>query len=250
MKNTLGSVFLLLLTSANPLLAEVTVTVGEISDKRTTGQIFSGLEIKLLVAGAEMAKVKAMRFTIDKATDDTGKNLLDGKKSGFREDGFAPLEKPFGPKPKIADAFETDVNLANPPRTAKTVSLSGKIELLSPDADPASVITADLSKTAGKALDNATLKTAGVEITFEKPKDDSISYKIQDSNKKVAAIEFCGADGKPLKSNGSSSFGFDTTKNHSVSIQNLPDQVSAKIQLLTDKAMITVPVKLDGIKLP
>ena len=250
MKNTLSSVFLLILASANPLLADVSVTVGEISDKRTTGKFFSGLEIKLLVAGKEMAKVKGMKVTIEKATDDTGKNLLDGKKSGFREDEFAPLQEPFGSQPKVADSFETEVNLANPPRTAKTVSVSGKIELLSPDADPASVITADLSKTAGKALDDATLKAAGVEITFEKPKDDSISYKIQDPNKKVAAIEFCGADGKPLKSNGSSSFGFGATMNRSVNIQNLPAQVSASIQLLTDKAVITVPVKLDGIKLP
>lgn len=101
MKNTFASFFLLLLATADPLLAEVTVTVGEISDKRTTGEFFSGLEIKLLVAGGEMAKVKAMRVTVEKATDDTGKNLLEGKKSGFRENEFAPLEKPFGPQPKL-----------------------------------------------------------------------------------------------------------------------------------------------------
>ncbi len=250
MKNTLASVFLLVLASANPLLADVSVTVGEISDKRTTGQFFSRLEIKLLVAGKEMAKVTGMKVTIDKATDDTGKNLLDGKKSGFRENEFAPLEEPFGLQTKTPNAFGAEVNLANPLRNAKTVNVSGKLELLSPDADPASVITTDLSKTAGMAIDNATLKAAGVEITFEKPKDSSVSYKIQDPNKKVARVEFCGADGKPLKTNSWSSYGSEKTMNHTVSIQNLPAQVSAKIQLLTDKATITVPVKLDGIKLP
>lgn len=250
MKTTFAPLCLFLLATAGPLCADVTVTVGEINDKRTTGEFFSGLEIKLLVSGPEMAKAKAMRCTIDKAVDDTGKNLLEGKSSGFREGEFEPLEKPFGMKPKIANAFETGVNLANPPRAAKTVNVSGKIELLSPEADPASVVEADLAKTAGKLLDNATLKTLGVEITFEKPKEDSVAYKIKDPDKKVAAVEFCGADGKPLKTTGSSSFGFGSSKNCTITIPNLPEQVNARIQLLTTKAVVSVPMKLDGIELP
>lgn len=240
----------LLFSSVSPLLAGVAVSAGEISDKRTTGEFFSGLEIKLLISGPEMAQAKAMRCVIDKATDDLGTDLLKGRKESFREGEFAPLEKPFGAKAQKANEFETTVNLANPPRNAKTFTVSGKIELVSPSADPASVVEADLSKVAGKALDAPAVKAAGVEITFEKPKDDEITYKLKDPGKKVAAVEFFGADGKVLKTNGWSSFGFGATKTCTVTIPNLAGQVSARIQLLTDKSLVSVPVKLEKTALP
>lgn len=230
--------------------AEVTVTVGDVSDNRTTGKFFSGMEVKLLLAGPELAAAKGMRVRVATATDDSGKNLIDKEQSGFFRDEFRPLEEPFGPGPAKKGEFETSVKLLNPPRTATTFDLTGVVELLSPQADPASVVSADLAQAAGKPLADAALKAAGVEITLQAPKGDEISYKLKDPNHKVAVVEFCSAEGKPLKTNGSSSMGFGATKSCSVTIPNAPDKITARILLLTDKAVVKVPVKLSGVKLP
>jgi hypothetical protein len=238
---------LLAITSAH---AEVTVTPGNITDTRTNGKFFASLEVKLILSGPELAAAKGMRVRVATATDNTGKNLIDKEKLGFFSDNFRPLEEPFGPGPARKGDFETEVKLANPPRAATTFDLTGSIELLTPDADPASVISADVSTAAGKPLDNPALKAAGAAITLEKPKGDEFSYKIKDPGDKVAVVEFCNADGKPLKTNGTSSMGFGGTKSCSVSIPNAPDKVTVRIHLLTDKSVTKVPLKLSGIKLP
>ena len=158
--------------------AEVAVTVGEVSDKRTTGEFFSGLELKLLLAGPELADAKGVRVTVDSATDDTGKNLVDPKRAAFSDD-FKPLEEPFGLGPnKKKGTYEIALALVNPLRTAKTVKLAGKAELMSPKADPASIVTASVAKAAGKPLVDAALKAAGVVITFKAPKGDDLAYEL------------------------------------------------------------------------
>lgn len=246
MKRTLP----LLFAAAALAQAEIAVTVGEVSDKRTSGEFFAGLEIKLLLSGPELADVKGLRVKVASAADDTGKNLVDEKRQRMGSDGFKPLEEPFGPGAKQKGEYEAAIDLANPARAAKTVKLAGTLELMSPKADPASVVTATVAKDAGKPLDHPALKVAGVEITFKAPKGDELGYKIKDPKGKVASVEFCTAAGKPLKTNGSSSMGFGGSKDVSVNVADLPQGVLAKIYLLTEKSVVTVPLSLDAIKLP
>jgi hypothetical protein len=240
----------ILIATATLLHAEITVSVGVVEDKRSTGEFFSGLDIKLLLSGPELADAKGLRVKLISATDDTGTNLADEKKRRMFSDDFKPLAEPFGPGPKKKGDYETEIDLANPARSAKTVKLTGTLEVMSPKADPASIVTASVTKEAGKALDNAALKAAGVEITLHAPKTDELGYKIKDPKNKVADVEFCHADGKPLKTNGRGAMGFAGTKEVTVNVQNLPDGVIAKIYLLTDKSVVTVPFKMDSIQLP
>lgn len=244
------SIIPLLVILSNLAPAEITVRVGEISDKRTTGEFFSGLEIKLLVSGPELADAKGLRMKVESAADDNGKSLIKTDKHSMFADRFEPLKEPFGPGKKQKGEFEVGVDLANPPRSAKTVALVGKLEVMSPKADPASVVTADVAKVAGKPLDDPALKAAGVEITFKAPKGDELSYELKDPESKVATVDFCSADGKPLESNGSSSMGFGKTKNVSVTLSNLPADMTVKIYLITAKSVVMVPVKLDAVTLP
>lgn len=239
----------LLVVVTNLVHAEATVTLGEVSDKRTTGQFFAGLEIKLLVAGPGLAEAKGMRVKLESAADDTGKKLGTSKNRMGSDDDFKPLEQAFGPGPKRAGEFETSVDLENPPRSAKSVALAGKVELMSPKADPASVVTANLATAAGKPLADPALKAAGVEITLRAPKDDELSYDLKDPGGKVSSVEFCAADGKPLKTSGSSSMGFGKSKSVSVTVNNAPTGVIAKIYLLTPKSVVTIPFKMN-IPLP
>jgi len=239
----------LLFVVTNLAQAEAVLRLGEVSDKRTTGQFFAGLEIKLLVSGAEVVAAKGMRVKVESATDDTGKKLGKSKNHMGSDDNFKPLEEPFGQGPKRAGEFETSVDLENPPRSAKSVELVGKVELMSPNADPTSIVTANVAKDAGKALADPALKAAGVEITLKAPKDDEFTYELKDPGGKIASVEFCAADGKPLKTSGSSSMGFQKSKSVSVTVNNAPADVIAKIYLLTAKSVVTVPFKL-SIPLP
>lgn len=243
-------ILLMLVGAACLAEAEIAVTVGEVSDKRTTGKFFSGLELKLLLAGPELADMKGVRLKLETATDDTGKKLVDTKRGSIGS-GFEPLKEPFGfGSDKKKDEYEVALNLLNPVRTAKAVKLTGKIELMSPTADPDSIVTASVAKTAGQPLDSAALKAAGVTLTFKAPKGDEFGYELKDKIGRVASVEFCGADGKSLKLNGTTSWGGMGSSSVTTTIPNHPDEVLAKIYLITAKSLITVPLKLEAVELP
>jgi hypothetical protein len=254
---------------AHAAFAEVKLTVGDISDKRTTGKFFSGLEIELKLSGPELAEAKGIRTTVKDATDDTGKALKKAEER-FGGDGFEELQKAFGGGgfggEKKADEFQVKLEFENPARTAKAIkTLNGTIELLIPAKDPAAIITASVAKDAGKPLQNAALKAAGVEITLKapgaKPKDaggfgfsggeNDITYDIKDPKGKVASVEFFDAKGAKLETNGRSSFGMGGAKSVSVSFKAKPPaDAVAKIYVVTDKSVVTVPLALKDVPLP
>lgn len=249
--------------------AEVKVTVGDISDKRTTGRFFAGLEIELKISGPELAEAKGIRTVVKDATDDTGKPLAKAQ-NRFGGDGFEELQKAFGggfSNEKKAQEFQAKLEFANPPRTAKAIqALNGSIELLIPAKDPAAVITASFAKDADKPLENAALKAAGVEITLRKPGtekkepglgfggglgENDLGYVISDPKGKIASVEFFDAAGKKLESNERMSSGFNNRKTVTISYSAKPPaDAVAKIYLVTDKSVVTVPIALKNIALP
>ena len=241
-----------ILATAVFLHADVKVSIGEISDRRTTGENFNGMEVKLKVSGAELSDCKGLRISLKDSTDDAGKPIKINDRFGSKHDSFQKPEKPFAgfDKPKEGE-FEVKLDFENPARSAKTMKLIGSLDVLIPSRDPASVVTASPTKDSGRPLVNPVIKAAGVEITFDAPKSDSLGYSIKDPNKKVASVEFCSADGKPLETSGWSSSGFLGTQSKSVNLKDSPPAgVIAKIYLLTEKSVVSVPLKLDAIALP
>ena len=266
----------LILTAASVVLvhsafAEVKVALGDISDKRTTGKFFAGLEIELKLSGPELAEAKGIRTTVKDATDDTGASLKKAE-NRFGGGGFEELQKAFGGGfggDKKADEFQVKLEFANPPRAARAIkALNGGIELLIPAKDPAAVITASVAKDADKPLENAVLKAAGVEFTLRKPGkeekkesdfgfgggslgESEIGYVIKDPKGKIASVEFCDAAGKKLESNGSSSSGFNNSKTVTISLRDKPPaDAIAKIYVVTEKSVVTVPLALKDVALP
>ncbi len=255
---------------AHAALAEVKVTVGDVSDKRGTGKFFTGLEIELKLSGPELAEAKAIRTVVKSATADGGKALKKTEDS-FRGDGFAELEKAFGGGfgDNKNDEFQVKLEFENPPRAAKTIqSLNGSIELLVPSKDPAAVITASIAKDGGKALENAALKAAGVEFTLRKPGqpekkesalgfggeslgENEIGYLIKDPKGKVASVEFFDGTGKKLESNGRMSSGFNNSKTVTITFNTKPPaDAVAKVYVVTDKSVVTIPLALKDVVLP
>lgn len=231
--------------------AEVKVSLGEISDKRTTGTFFKGLEVELKLSGPEVVECKAMRVALKEAKDDAG-NVLK-QQNQFGDGGFENPRKgsmrSFDQDPK--DTLRAKLELENPARHAKTVALDGVVDMLVPSKDPAALIAVDVAKAAGKPVQNEALKAAGVTLNFKAPKGTGASYAISDPQKKVAAVEFCSADGKPLESTGNMSSGFGDKLDVTINLENAPPAgMIAKVYLVTDKSVVRVPVKLPAVPLP
>ncbi|HEY1170785.1 MAG TPA: hypothetical protein VGH19_05390 [Verrucomicrobiae bacterium] len=241
----------LLLATTFAVHAEVKVAVGDISDNRSTGKAFTGLSVELKVSGVEMAECKAMRVVLKDAKDDAG-NAIPTRKNSFNDSTFKAPQKTFGGfKREGPQEYQLKLDLENPARSAKSLTVDAAVELLIPSKDPNAVITANVATEAGKPLAHEALKTAGVTIMLQESKDDKASYTIVDPRSKVANVEFCSADGKPLETSGRFSSGFNGSKSVTINLRaKAPAGMQAKIYLQTDKSILTIPVKLTSVALP
>jgi len=155
----------LIFFASHAVAADVTVSVSEVRDSRTTGQFFAGLEMKLKVMGDIVADAKGVKLSVTKASDDTGRDLLKKDESG-RQDFTKPDENRTG-------QAEIEVKLKNPSRKATVVrELAGELTVFSPSKDPNAVasIPAFMSQ-AGKTIKNHSLKAAGVELAIMTKKE-------------------------------------------------------------------------------
>lgn len=66
---------------------QLRVVTGNVEDRRSTGGHFVGLGIELKLVGDVLKEAKAVRLVVERATDETGKDLLDAEKSksGFEQ---------------------------------------------------------------------------------------------------------------------------------------------------------------------
>jgi hypothetical protein len=229
---------------------EIKVSVAKMDDHRATEKMMSNLTIDLLLSGKEIVPLKSYKIAVEKAVDDTGRNLIVKDRFSSDDGSFSELKKPFGMREAKEDEREVDLRLANPAREAKTVSLSGTLFFLSPTADPASLVSVKPRDLLNQAVDHPALKDAKIKIVFKKIEDDTVQYSLSDPSKKIAGIEFYDTDGKPIESNGWSKSGFGGSQTCSISLAKLPQVFEARFQLVTEKSLIKLPWKLDQVALP
>jgi len=137
--------------------AQVRVMTGDVKDTRRTDGFFSRLEIELRLIGDSLADAKALRVFLDKAVDETGRDLIDpeNKEPEFEEIGS------YGRGDKV------DLQMKNPSRKALFVKeISGRVEIYIPKRDPkASIVLTNALKNTGQNVPNPALKAAGIELT-------------------------------------------------------------------------------------
>ncbi len=182
---------LLVLTFLMPGMAATThaqskvgVEIDEVADNRMSSEFMQGfLEVNLKLKGEGLDRVNAARILIKDARDDKGTKLLD-------------------PEAKVPDFQSRDTNMGrldvrvkNPPRQAKSVQLSGTIELFVPGRDPNAIVKIDraLSK-PDKPLVSKSLKAEKIEVTLLSP----AGYKAEREKNKLdeKAIDEARAEGK------------------------------------------------------
>lgn len=169
--------------------AQVRVMVEEVSDTRRSDGFFNKLEVKLKLMGDSLAEAKGVRLKVNKAVDETGKDLI-GEKTN--EDELEEIGSSEG-NPKLT------IELRNPMRRATEVTeISGVIELFVPRKDPAATVTiAGALAQTGKPVVHPALRAQSVEITlwtkeqFEarKKAEEERMKKLAESKRKEAAAE-------------------------------------------------------------
>lgn len=257
----------------------LTVSAGDITDRRRNDNFFGGLEIELKIDGDGAADVRGARALVKKAEDETGRNLL---KEGAKTPDFETSMSDTSPSLKL--------ELRNPARKAKTVrEVSGQVELFLPGRDPASVARVDgfASKT-DKPAASAALKAAKAEVTVvsrktyeaEKKKDaerrkkeaegagiggamveafaglfegfltveeNDVLVKVTDPGKKVFNVEVFDAKGTKIDGMGSMTVGEFRILKFS---EKLPADASLRVYVLTAKSVVTTPFQLKNVALP
>ena len=98
------------IAAALPGPAGVTVTAGDITDRRRNDNTFAGLEVELKLAGEAGGGVRGARAVLQKAVDDTGRSLLKEKEK------TPDFEKSSGDDPPILK-----LDLRNPARRAAKI---------------------------------------------------------------------------------------------------------------------------------
>ena len=123
-----------------------------VDDRYGGGKTESGLIIALKVEGENLDDYPAGRALLKDARDDKGKSLLPEKAASprFSEMGFSPLR----------------LDLVAPPRSARSVSVSGTVELFAPKKDPGAVVKVPKALLAlDKPLVSPGLSAAKIQVT-------------------------------------------------------------------------------------
>ena len=258
----------------------VGVTAGDITDRRRNDGHFASLEIELKLTGDGSAGARGARATVEKAVDDTGRNLMKEEKSS---DDFA--------KSTGDDAPQLKVELRNPARKAKSVrELAGRVDVFLPARDPAAEARVPkFVALTDRPIANPTLKAAGAQVmvisrkTYEAEKkkneeqrkkeaegagiagamanafgalfegffgdigENDVLVKVDDKGKKVFSVDVVDAAGKPVDSMGSMKVGDFWILKFG---EKVPADAGLRVYVMTPKSMVTEKFAMKDIALP
>lgn len=161
---------------AEPIAEEtgLRVTLGDLTDNRTTGKHFARLEVELKTEGDQLQQAfGAVKPVITAAVDDTGRSLL---KTDKQPD---PMFWGFEIMDKTRTSLDDRVEMLNPARRATSVSFAGYVDVLYPARDPSAIyVVKDVLAQAGKPLLPESFRQAGMEISLlTKPLADKMKQE-------------------------------------------------------------------------
>lgn len=259
---------------------DLAVSVGDVTDRRRNDNLFASLEIELRLTGETSTAARGARATVEKAVDDTGRNLIKEKSDS---DDFAKSSGDGAPALKV--------ELRNPARRATKVrELTGHVELFVPERDPsAQARVAKFVSQMDRPIASPALKAAGAIVTVvsrktyeaEKKKDaerrrkeaegagiagamanafaglfeglfgdigeNDVLVRVEDKGKKVFSVDVLDAAGKPIDGMGSMAVGdFWILK----FADKLPADAALRIYVMTPKSLATENFALRDIALP
>src|SRR5215471_4044722 len=260
----------------------INVSVGDVSDNRSTGSFGSECKLELKFTGdaaSDAAVVRQVR--VKKAIDELGRDL---SRSDSQE-SFHSFNS--GQRNGV---LKTELRLRNPSRNASTIKLlDGEVEFFSPTIANGGVLTIkDILKHPAEPVQNDALKKYGVEVLYltkesyeakkkqlqEQQKSEtggklgevfgdlfkgafggmissdsknSVKLYVKDPEKRVIDVEFQDAGGNALKTGNSWSMG---ELRHIEFKSSPPPDTQLLIHLATPDSLQTFAFKVDNVPLP
>lgn len=256
------------------------VSAGDVTDRRRNDNVFASLEVELKLTGEASAGARGARATVEKAVDDTGRNLIKEKSDSN------DFTKSSGDGPPALK-----VELRNPARRASKVrELTGRVEVFVPERDPsAEARIAKFASQMDRPIASPALKAAGAQVTVvsrktyeaEKKKDaerrkkeaegagiagamanafaglfeglfgdideNDVLVRVDDKGKKVFSVDVLDGAGKPIDGMGSMKVGDFWVLKFS---EKVPADAGLRISVMTPKSLVTENFALKDIALP
>lgn len=223
------------------------------SAMRRFDMVRPGLKLVLEVRGADV--VQASHFglvELESATDDKGDRLkLNDAELSYNDirEEFVAIDRDqmsMGESDPPKDVIRIELPLESPARAATAVSVRGKLQLKR-------VETVDvlIDTTPGEAK-HEQLEKLGVKLKIVKA-EEANQFTFETSGKLDALqdAELVDAQGKPLETHGSSSFGDNESVQRSIWLaQPAPANAKLKLKLVTKAQNVPVTFDLKDLKLP
>jgi hypothetical protein len=254
------------MTLAEPAGSGSTVTAFEIVETRQVrlkpqtgrqmrrfGAEQPGMKLVVDVQGADVARASHFgMLEVEAASDDKGGQLkLDEEAIGFHDyhKEFVPIDRErmfFGEEKPPKDLIRVEIPLTPPARSAATVSVRGKLQLKR-------VETTDLlvAATPGDVKDEQLAKL-GLKLKIVKSEEgNGFAYEVSGKLDALNDAKLVDAQGKPLETQGSSSFGDDESQHHEIGLEKpLPAGAKLKLALVVKATNVPVAFDLKDLKLP
>jgi hypothetical protein len=278
----LTSLFICPLHAGDAPKPTVNVSVGDVTDNRTTGSFFSECKLELKFTGDaanDAASVRKVR--VKKAVDDLGRDLS----RNDQQESFGS----FGSSQRNG-VLKTDLRLRNPSRNASVIKLvDGEVEFFSPTSANGGILTIkDILKHPAEPVQNEVLKKYGIEVMYltkeayeikkkqfeEQQRSEaggkigegfgelfkgmfggmmfsdtknSVKLYVKDPEKRVIDVEFQDAAGQALKSGSS----WSMSELRQIEFKApAPADTQLRIHLATPAALQTFAFKVENIALP
>ena len=243
-KGIAGFFSLMIMTLAHALPTDIQIKASIPSDNPCPGN----LVVELNLYGKDLREIKGMRCVLDKAVDNTGKNLI------LKESDYAKTNQTWIPlvyDPQTPPGMQLILDL--PAQQASTVKeLTGRLEILTPVHDPMCLLTfTRIAAQLDVELADPNLRAMQIKMVVSTKKTNgkpSVVVRVNDPSAKLFYFEIVDTNGKEWEAVADTvTMGSSTTYTYPGS---LPENANLRVCVPTPKAIMTVPLTLKDIALP
>ena len=213
----------------------------------TDDPIPGNLVVGLTLSGKDLKEIKGMRCVLERAVDDTGKNLL-VKESALTKTNQDWTMIVYDPKLPVGMQLPLDL----PASGATAVKeLTGRLEILTPVHDPLCLLKfSNLAAQLDQELSDPNLTAAQIKIKVTTPRrrwKRCVEVRVQDPLSKLFYFEIVDAQNKEWAVNSSiTTIGTSRTFTYE---GTLPEGACLRVCVPTPKSIMTLPLNLKNIAL-
>lgn len=243
-KGMAGFFLLMLATLARAQPTDIQIKANIPTDNPAPGNLVVILDLY----GKNLREIKGMRCIVDKAVDNTGKNLIP------KDSDITATNQTWTPvlyDPQTPPGMQLILDL--PAQQASMVKeLTGRLEILTPVHDPLCVMNfTRIAAQLNVELADPNLIAAQIKMVVSTKKTlfkSSVVVRVSDPLAKLFYFEIVDAKGKEWDAVA------DTTTTGSTTTYtypgSLPENAGLRVCVPTPKAIMTVPLALKDIALP